>query len=173
MNRINFTLAAAALALGAFGLREARAEDLASDPLVTGSVNAGVAVGPAGGVYAGPPAPGYVWIEGYWTTDAYGNDMWIEGRWAPPPLHRHQVSLGLPPTPHRVVGASGWWNGGHGGHHQVWRPVHDVHGGTFAVARQAPGPHGARSFGRSHAAPGHGPANLGVRGRAGRDGHRW
>lgn len=172
MNRITFTLAAAAIAVGASGLREARAEDFASDPFVSGSVTAGVAVGPVGGVYAGPPAPVHVWVEGYWTTDAHGNDLWIEGRWAPPPMHRRQVSLGLTPAPHGVVDVSGWWNGGHGGHQQVSRPVHDVHGGTFAIDRQPRGPHGARSFGRSHAAPGHDRASLGGGRRGGRDDHR-
>ncbi|MCB9689864.1 MAG: hypothetical protein H6735_32795 [Alphaproteobacteria bacterium] len=32
-----------------------------------------------------PPAVGYVWVDGYWSTASYGAPMWIDGYWAPPP----------------------------------------------------------------------------------------
>ncbi len=45
----------------------------------------GVIVGPVGL----PPAPGYVWVPGYWDWVG-GRWVWIEGRWI------------LPPRPHAV-----------------------------------------------------------------------
>ena len=61
-------------------------------------VDLGVAVGtppppPPPAVVAGPvgvpPAPGYVWVPGYWDWVG-GRWVWVDGRWILPP-HGHAV----------------------------------------------------------------------------------
>ncbi len=46
-------------------------------------------------VVAGPPAPGYVWVPGYWWWDG-ADYIWIRGQWE------------LPPQPGYVYVRSGW-----------------------------------------------------------------
>jgi hypothetical protein len=48
-----------------------------------------------------PPAPGYVWIDGYWNWVG-GRHVWVAGRWAAPRPGYHWV-------PHHWVATSGGW----------------------------------------------------------------
>ncbi len=60
---------------------------------------------PPGEVIAVTPAPGYIWINGYWTWTG-GRHVWTAGHWASPG-HRW--------VPRRWVQGPGGWHQ-HGGH---------------------------------------------------------
>jgi len=57
------------------------------------------------------PAPGYVWIPGYYAFDGY-RYVWIGGRWARPPHHRYHAYM-APHWEHRggnYVYIQGYWH---------------------------------------------------------------
>lgn len=81
-------------------------------------VNVGISVQiapPVLPIYRQPPlpAPGYLWLPGYWAYDPYGGYFWVPGTWVQPPR------VGYLWTP----GYWGWingaylWNGGYWGPH--------------------------------------------------------
>jgi hypothetical protein len=81
------------------------------------SVNIGPPVLP---VYAPPPmpAPGFIWLPGYWAYDA-GGYYWVPGTWSAPP------AAGLLWTP----GYWGWAGGAYVWHAGYWGPHVGFYGG--------------------------------------------
>jgi hypothetical protein len=53
-------------------------------------------------VYGSPPAPGYIWLGGYWNWTA-GRHVWVAGHWEGPHPHERWV-------PHRWVHQRDGWH---------------------------------------------------------------
>ncbi len=86
------------------------------------SVGVSVAIGPPPlPVYVQPPcpAPGYIWIPGFWAWDPNFGYYWVPGMWAPAPFY------GALWTP----GYWGWNNGAYIWYDGYWGPVVGFYGG--------------------------------------------
>lgn len=93
---------------------------LASNAAVFVGVSVGIAP-PALPVYVQPPcpAPGYIWIPGYWAWDEVGGYYWVPGTWALAPV------VGFLWTP----GYWGWQGGFYMWHAGYWGPHIGFYGG--------------------------------------------
>ncbi len=97
---------------------------LAAPTGAAAQVSVGVSVGigpPPLPVYVQPPcpAPGFIWLPGYWAWDPGFGYYWVPGMWTAPPFY------GALWTP----GYWGWGNGAYVWYNGYWGPVVGFYGG--------------------------------------------